>query len=104
MSWRGRYVAVLVGGALAIAAPTALSLTLDRAAAAPRSAEAAPSAAPAASAACTPDAAQDCERRAQGLPARGRPGGARPAAARRPRPPPRAPVARGRTTPGRRDT
>jgi len=72
MSGRGRYVAVLVGGALAIAAPTALSLALDRPTAAPRSAEAAPSAAPAASAACTPDAAQDCERRAKDFAARAR--------------------------------
>src|SRR2546423_8869155 len=80
MSGRGRYVAVLVGGALAIAAPTGFSLALDRPTATPRSAEAAPSAAPAASAACTPDAAQDCERRANDLPARARLSAVRPAA------------------------
>src|SRR2546423_12662309 len=90
MSGRGRYVAVLVGGALAIAAPTALSLALDRPTAAPRSAEAAPSAAPAASAACTPDAAQDCERRAQDFPPPARLSGAHRAAARPPLPPARA--------------
>jgi hypothetical protein len=72
MSGRGRYVAVLVGGVLAIAAPTALSLALDRPAAAPRSAEAVPSAAPAASGACATDAAQDCERRAKDFATRAR--------------------------------
>jgi hypothetical protein len=67
-----RFVAVLCGGALAIATPTALSLALDRPVAAPRSAETGPSAAPAASGVCTPGAGQDCERRAKDFAARAR--------------------------------